>query len=131
MHAVTEYYMDVRRGGLAPRAQLYIPWNFHEPYPGEYKWDGAQDVEGFIRLAQKLGFLVLLRPGPYICAEWDFGGLPWWLGSSAVRRVSCSSASQLPAHWVACMHACMLDSPACTGAPGRGFQWPACVDSDR
>ena len=65
--------------------QLYIPWNFHEPYPGEYKWDGPQDVEAFILLCQKLGFLVLLRPGPYICAEWDFGGLPWWLASSAVR----------------------------------------------
>jgi hypothetical protein len=56
-------------------------------------------VEGFIRLAQQLGFLVLLRPGPYICAEWDFGGLPWWLASSAVRAifVSCPQRKSLPA----------------------------------
>jgi beta-galactosidase GanA len=65
---------------------VYIPWNFHEQYPGQFKWDGWQDVEGFIKLAQKIGLLVLLRPGPYICAEWDFGGLPWWLGSSAVSH---------------------------------------------
>ncbi len=65
--------------------QLYIAWNFHEHNPGKYKWDGPQDVERFIRLADKLGFIVILRPGPYICAEWDFGGFPAWLGSSSVR----------------------------------------------
>ena len=64
--------------------QMYIPWNWHEAYPGEYKWDGWQDVEGFIEMAQELGFMVVLRPGPYICAEWDFGGFPWWLGSKMV-----------------------------------------------
>jgi len=56
----------------------------HEPYPGDYRWDGWQDVEGFLKLAQKIGFMVILRPGPYICAEWDFGGFPWWLGSKQV-----------------------------------------------
>jgi beta-galactosidase GanA len=66
-------------------AQLYIAWNFHERNPGEFKWDGPQDVEKFISLAHKLDLLVVLRPGPYICAEWDFGGLPAWLGSSSVR----------------------------------------------
>lgn len=69
---------------------MYIAWNYHEPSPGHYRWDGPQDVERFIGLAHKLGFLVVLRPGPYICAEWDFGGLPAWLGSSAVRgALSC------------------------------------------
>ena len=53
----------------------------HEPYPGDFRWTGWEDVEGFIKLAQKIGFMVILRPGPYICAEWDFGGFPWWLGS--------------------------------------------------
>ncbi|BDA51062.1 probable beta-galactosidase [Coccomyxa sp. Obi] len=64
--------------------ELYIAWNYHERNPGEYKWDGPQDVEKFIGMVQKLDMLVILRPGPYICAEWDFGGLPAWLGSSAV-----------------------------------------------
>ena len=64
--------------------QLYIPWNYHELYPGEYTWDGMADVFTFIELIQELDMIVLLRVGPYICAEWDFGGLPWWLGSSQV-----------------------------------------------
>ena len=68
---------------VAP-AQLYIAWNYHEKNPGEFKWDGPQDVEKFIGIAHKLDLLVVLRPGPYICAEWDFGGLPAWLGSSSV-----------------------------------------------
>ena len=66
--------------------QMYVAWNVHEPYPGDFKWDGWQDVEGFIELAQKVGFMVVLRPGPYICAEWDFGGFPWWLGSKQVSH---------------------------------------------
>lgn len=64
--------------------QTYVPWNWHCPSPGVCGWTGSRDVEAFIRLAQDLGLLVLLRPGPYICAEWDFGGLPWWLGASSV-----------------------------------------------
>lgn len=68
--------------------QLYVPWNYHERFPGEYTWDGMADVFSFIELIQELDMLVLLRVGPYICAEWDFGGLPWWLGSSQVSRLT-------------------------------------------
>ncbi|XP_076986010.1 beta-galactosidase isoform X2 [Tamandua tetradactyla] len=57
----------------------YVPWNLHEPLPGKYQFSGEQDVEHFIRLAQELGLLVILRAGPYVCAEWDMGGLPAWL----------------------------------------------------
>ena len=49
----------------------YVPWNFHEPQPGQYEFSGDRDVEHFIQLAHELGLLVILRPGPYICAEWD------------------------------------------------------------
>ncbi|XP_010627955.1 beta-galactosidase isoform X3 [Fukomys damarensis] len=59
--------------------QTYVPWNFHEPHPGQYEFSEDRDVEYFLRLAHKLGLLVILRPGPYICAEWDMGGLPAWL----------------------------------------------------
>ncbi|VDM32242.1 unnamed protein product [Hydatigera taeniaeformis] len=62
--------------------QIYVPWNFHEPNPGEYHFEDERDVVEFIELAQKMGLLVLVRAGPYICAEWDFGGLPPWLLSS-------------------------------------------------
>lgn len=59
--------------------ETYIPWNLHEPEPGEFCFDGILDVERFIRLAQELGLYVIIRPSPYICAEWEFGGLPAWL----------------------------------------------------
>ncbi|XP_047387747.1 beta-galactosidase [Sciurus carolinensis] len=59
--------------------QTYVPWNFHEPQPGQYQFSEDHDVEYFIKLAHELGLLVILRPGPYICAEWDMGGLPAWL----------------------------------------------------
>lgn len=65
-------------GGLNA-IQTYVPWNFHEEYPGQYSFSGDRDLEYFLQLAQDIGLLVILRPGPYICAEWDMGGLPAWL----------------------------------------------------
>ncbi|XP_010213661.1 PREDICTED: beta-galactosidase-1-like protein [Tinamus guttatus] len=59
--------------------QVYIPWNYHEPLPGVYDFAGERDVEAFLDLTAELGLLVILRPGPYICAEWEMGGLPAWL----------------------------------------------------
>lgn len=56
-----------------------MPWNFHEPTRGAYRFDGARDVEHFVQLAADEGLFVVLRPGPYICAEWHGGGLPFWL----------------------------------------------------
>lgn len=59
--------------------ETYIPWNFHEPEEGKFTFSGTADVEAFIRVAQRVGLYVIVRPGPYICAEWEFGGLPGWL----------------------------------------------------
>lgn len=59
--------------------ETYIPWNMHEPRKGEFCFDGMLDVVEFVQTAQKLGLYVILRPSPYICAEWEFGGLPAWL----------------------------------------------------
>ncbi|KAM8879951.1 beta-galactosidase [Spinachia spinachia] len=59
--------------------QTYIPWNYHEEFPGQYNFSGDRDLEYFLQLAQDMGLMVILRPGPYICAEWDMGGLPAWL----------------------------------------------------
>ncbi|WCJ39514.1 beta-galactosidase 17 [Euphorbia peplus] len=59
--------------------QTYVPWNLHEPQPGNLVFDGIADLVSFLKLCQKLDFLVMLRPGPYICAEWDLGGFPAWL----------------------------------------------------
>ena len=57
----------------------YLFWNFHERTPGVFKWDGEADVAEFCKMAQEEGLWVILRPGPYVCAEWEMGGLPWWL----------------------------------------------------
>lgn len=58
---------------------LYVFWNLHEQRPGEYDFSGNKDLAAFCRLAQKHGMYVIVRPGPYVCAEWEMGGLPWWL----------------------------------------------------
>ncbi len=59
--------------------ETYCCWNLHEPQEGEFHFEDNLDLEHFISLAQELGLYVILRPGPYICAEWEFGGLPAWL----------------------------------------------------
>jgi beta-galactosidase len=57
----------------------YLFWNMHEPRPGEFNWSGQADAAEFCRIAQEEGLWVMLRPGPYACAEWEMGGFPWWL----------------------------------------------------
>ena len=63
----------------ANTVETYIPWNMHEPKKGQFVFDGLLDIRSFVLLAQELGLYVILRPSPYICAEWEFGGLPGWL----------------------------------------------------
>ena len=58
---------------------LYVFWNIHEQEEGKFDFTGNNDVAEFCRLAQKNGMYVIVRPGPYVCAEWEMGGLPWWL----------------------------------------------------
>lgn len=58
---------------------LYVFWNAHEPRPDEFDFTGQNDLAEFVRLCQANGMNVILRPGPYVCAEWEMGGLPWWL----------------------------------------------------
>lgn len=65
--------------------ETYVPWNLHEPKEGEFVFYGLADVERFLRLAQELGLYAIVRPSPYICAEWEFGGLPAWLQEKKMR----------------------------------------------
>ena len=58
---------------------IYIFWNIHEQREGDFNFTDNNDVAEFCRLAQKNGMYVIVRPGPYVCAEWEMGGLPWWL----------------------------------------------------
>jgi len=70
--------LKAKRAGLNC-ISTYVAWNFHEPAEGQWRLTEDHDVVEFVRQAQELGLYVILRPGPYICAEWDFGGLPAWL----------------------------------------------------
>lgn len=58
---------------------LYVFWNAHEPTPDSFDFTGQNDLREFVRLCDRNGMKVILRPGPYVCAEWEMGGLPWWL----------------------------------------------------
>ncbi|HKU27039.1 MAG TPA: glycoside hydrolase family 35 protein [Candidatus Sulfotelmatobacter sp.] len=65
----------------------YVFWNLHEPRPGEFDFSGNLDIAEYIRIAQQEGLWVILRPGPYICSEWDFGGFPAWLLATPDMKV--------------------------------------------
>lgn len=57
----------------------YVFWNVHEPEKGVYDFEGNNDIAAFVKVAQEEGLWVVLRPSPYVCAEWEFGGYPYWL----------------------------------------------------
>ncbi|MCW1963289.1 glycoside hydrolase family 35 protein [Chryseobacterium viscerum] len=57
----------------------YVFWNYHEESPGKWNFSGEKNLQKFIKTAQEVGLYVIIRPGPYVCAEWEFGGYPWWL----------------------------------------------------
>lgn len=59
--------------------ETYVPWNLHELHENEYDFSGILDIEKFLEIAHSLGLKAIVRPSPYICAEWEFGGLPAWL----------------------------------------------------
>lgn len=75
--------------------ETYVPWNFHEPEEGKFDFTGARDVEAFLRTARELGLWAIVRPSPYICAEWEFGGLPAWLLREDNMRLRCCDAAYL------------------------------------
>lgn len=95
---VPEYWEDrlikLKACGLNT-VETYLPWNLHEPEEGRFCFDGLADVERFVRLAGSLGLHVILRPSPYICAEWEFGGLPAWLLGYPDIRLRCMDAVYL------------------------------------
>lgn len=76
---------------------IYVFWNQLEPRPGQFDFSGNNDIAQFIRLAQQEGLWVILRPGPYVCAEWEFGGIPWWLLRDADIKVRTTDPRYLEA----------------------------------
>ncbi|XP_028249647.1 beta-galactosidase-1-like protein [Parambassis ranga] len=83
--------------------QVYVPWNFHEPIQGVHNFTGDRDLEHFLDLANQTGLLVILRPGPYICAEWEMGGLPAWLlqKPNIILRSADTDYVQAVSNWLA------------------------------
>jgi beta-galactosidase len=75
--------------------ETYTFWNAHEPYPGQYDFTGMLDIVAFVELAGSMGLHVIVRPGPYVCAEWDMGGLPWWLLNEPGMQLRCNNPAYL------------------------------------
>ena len=97
---VPEYWRDrlekMRAFGLNT-VETYVPWNLHEPRPGDFHFEGMLDLIKFIETAADVGLKVIVRPGPYICSEWEFGGLPFWLLKDPEMQVRCSYPAYLAA----------------------------------
>lgn len=75
----------------------YVFWNLHEPQPGRFDFSGQKDVAEFIREAQAEGLNVILRPGPYVCAEWELGGYPSWLLKDRTMQLRSENPTYLAA----------------------------------
>lgn len=75
--------------------ETYCAWNMHEKQPGQYDFTRNLDIAAFIRTAQEEGLMVIVRPGPYICAEWEFGGLPWWIQTDENIEIRCSNEAYI------------------------------------
>ena len=95
-----EYWADrltkLKAAGLNT-VGTYVFWNALEPEPGQWDFTGDNDLAAFVRTAQRIGLWVIIRPGPYACAEWDFGGLPAWLLRTPDIKVRCSDPRYLAA----------------------------------
>ncbi len=124
---VSEYWEDrllkLKACGLNT-VETYVPWNFHEARPGAFRFDGMRDIERFISIAGRLDLMVIVRPGPYICSEWDLGGLPSWLLSDPEMVLRCSYPPYLEAvdRWFDVLLPKLAALQVCNGGPIVGFQ---------
>eukprot|EP00397_Hematodinium_sp_SG-2012_P023699 GEMP01024638.1.p1 GENE.GEMP01024638.1~~GEMP01024638.1.p1 ORF type:complete len:636 (+),score=101.87 GEMP01024638.1:28-1935(+) len=100
---VPREYWDDRLGRIKAMGlnaiQTYVPWNWHAIAPNKYDFTGSRDLEHFLDLCQKHELFVLLRPGPYICAEWNFGGFPPWLLGKTVRTYEKNYINEVDKWW--------------------------------
>lgn len=84
-----EYWRDRMQRAKAMglnTVSAYVFWAVHEPQPGEFNFEGQADIARFVEIAAEEGLFVLLRPGPYVCAEFDFGGYPYWLQNDSTLK---------------------------------------------
>lgn len=90
----TDIFKKMKAMGLNC-VETYCVWNMHEKKPGEYDFSGNLDIASFIKAAAKEELMVIVRPGPYICAEWEFGGLPWWIQTDENMEIRCSNEAYI------------------------------------
>lgn len=76
----------------------YVFWNVHEPQKGKYDFSGNNDIAAFVKVAQEEGLWVVLRPSPYVCAEWEFGGYPYWLQNESGLKVRSTEPKYINAY---------------------------------
>ena len=75
--------------------ETYCAWNMHEKKVGEFDFGGNLNIKEFVKAAGDEGLMVIVRPGPYICAEWEFGGLPWWLQTMEDMEIRCQNPTYM------------------------------------
>jgi beta-galactosidase len=97
--------------------ETYVFWNEHEPEPGKFDFSGQNDIAEFIREAQQEGLFVILRPGPYVCAEWEFRRLS---GVAAARPQPWKCARPIPHSWLREPLAASAGPGACAAAKRNG-----------
>ena len=78
-HEYWRHRLQMMRAMGLNTVATYVFWNFHEPEQGQWSFKGDHDLAAFVRTAGEEGLMVILRPGPYACAEWEYGGFPYWL----------------------------------------------------
>lgn len=75
--------------------ETYCVWNMHEKKQGEFDFSANLNIAEFIKKAWEQELMVIVRPGPYICAEWEFGGLPWWIQTNNEMEIRCYNPSYI------------------------------------
>lgn len=78
-HQYWRHRLQMMKGMGLNTVATYVFWNWHETEPGKWDFTGDKNLAEYIKIAGEEGMMVILRPGPYVCAEWEFGGYPWWL----------------------------------------------------
>ena len=78
-HQYWRHRLQMMKGMGLNTVATYVFWNYHETEPGKWDFSGDKDLAEYIKIAGEEGMMVILRPGPYVCAEWEYGGYPWWL----------------------------------------------------
>ena len=94
-HQYWRHRLQMMKGMGLNTVATYVFWNFHESEPGKWDFSGDRNLAEYIRIAGEEGMMVILRPGPYVCAEWEFGGYPWWLQNVEGMEIRCDNPAFL------------------------------------